>query len=377
MDRCHLAFSLRIGALLLLSATPVAAQRVIQESTRKWRDAATVTLQPVTRWCVHADAPGCDFKRPASVRALPDGGILVADARGPLHRFAANGAFVGPLGRSGKGPGEYGFVIDAQMASNGYVTWFDNTQMRITTVRLDGTAGPITRIMPPYTMAAMFLVDTQLVVLDVPAAPKIGDLVDAVYRTVPPSGAPKRLATVKTRSTFTPGSDMRPMAGPFAPRVLGDVGLDGDVAHSNGERYEVEFIPRVGARWTLRVDAPARAVLAAERDSAIAAIVQRFRVANVNSLPPTVREAYESTPSTHAPLISLKVLRDGTLWVRPVADAGSALARWDIFARDGRRIGAARLPIASRVWDGTRDWIVVDELNDDDVPTLVRYRVGK
>jgi hypothetical protein len=371
----HTAHALIFGALLL-NPTPASAQRVLQESTRQWRNAAIVTLTPVQRWCVDPDAPGCDFKRPASVRALPDGGILMADARGPLHRFGANGQFVGPLGRSGKGPGEYGFVVDAQMASNGYVTWFDNTQMRIATVRLDGTAGPITRVMPPYTMAAMFLVDTQLVVLDVPAAPTLGAIVAASYRTVPTSGLPKRFATVQTPSTFTPGSDMRPLSGPFAPRVLGDVGLEGDVAHSNGTRYEVQFFPRVGARWTLTVDAPARPVLAAERDSAITAIVKRFRVANVNSLPPTVREAYAAAPAAHAPLVTMKVLRDGTLWVRPVADAGSTIARWDIFARDGRRIGAARLPIASRVWDGTRNWILVDELNADDVPTIVRYRIG-
>ncbi len=340
MARLPFARAQLLGALLVLHSTSSAAQRVVQESTRKWRDAATLSLSPVQRWCAESASAGCDFKRPASVRALPDSGILAADGRGPLHRFAANGAFIGALGRSGMGPGEYGFVIDAQMSSNGYITWFDNTQMRLATVRLDGTAGPVTRVMPPYTMAAVFLVDTQLVVLDVPAAPSIGDIVEASYHTVPTAGTPTVLAKVRTPSTFTPGTDMRPMTGPFAARVLGDVGFAGDVAHSNGTRYEVEFFPKVGAPWTLRVDAPRRAVQATERDSALAAIIQRLRVANFNALPPSVRAVYESPATYHAPLVALKVLRDGTLWIRPVADAGSTTVRWDVFARDGRRIPA-------------------------------------
>lgn len=373
--------SRRCLALLLLSLPSdwLSAQvpRSVRETAAQWRAARTVTLTKDRVWCADADAAGCDFKRPASVRALPDGGILAADAQGPLNRFGADGRFIAALGRKGQGPGEYGFVIEASLASNGLVTWFDNTQMRIATVKLDGTPGPITRLMPPYTMALMFLVDTSLVVLDVPAAPKVGEMVDATYRTVPATGAPRVLARVRTPSTFTVGSDMRPMGGPFDIRVIGDVGPSGDVAHSNGARYDIEVFPAVGAPWRLTVDAPLRAVTASERDSALAAIVKRLRVTTANELPPAVRAAYANTPPSHPPLSMIKVLRDGTVWVRPTPSAGALTARWDIFARDGTRVGAAALSLASRVWDGSRDWVLVSELGDDDVPRFVRYRVGR
>jgi hypothetical protein len=366
-----------IAMALALAPSVRHAQRLVHETTAQWRAAPTLKLTKERQWCASPDAAGCDFKRPASVRALPDGGILASDAQGPIRRFAANGSLVGELGRSGKGPGEYGFVIEASLASNGLVTWFDNTQMRIATVKLDGTAGPVTRVMPPYTTAGMYLVDTQLVVLDVPAAPKLGDIVDATYRTVPASGEPKVLARVRTKSTFTPNSDMRMMGGPFDVRVLGDVGPSGDVAHSNGDDYRIEVTPRTGAPWRLTVDAPRRAVTTAERDSALAAMLNRFRVASLADVPTPVREAYNRIVPDHPPLSRIKVVRDGTVWIRPVAEPQSLVARWDVFSRDGTRIGAVKLPLGSRVWDGARDWVLVDELNDDDVPTFVRYRITR
>ncbi len=73
----------------------------------------------------------------------------------------------------------------------------------------------------------------------------------------------------------------------------------------------------------------------------------------------------------------IKVLRDGTVWIRPTPSAGASTARWDIFARDGTRLGAANLSPSSRVWDGGRDWVLVNELGDDDVPRFVRYREGR
>ncbi len=103
-------------ALLTIAAVfafaPVAnSQRVIRESAAQWRAAAPLTLVQEHVWCADADAAGCDFRGPASLRALPDGGILAADVRGPLNRFGADGRFIAALGRRGQGPGEYGFVI--------------------------------------------------------------------------------------------------------------------------------------------------------------------------------------------------------------------------------------------------------------------------
>ncbi len=360
---------------LSLSTHALRAQRVVRETRAQWERIATLTLTATQAWCASVDSPGCEFKGPASVRATPDGGVLASDAQGPLHRFGADGTFIGALGRRGKGPGEYGFIVDASVTSNGFVSWFDMTAMRIASVSLDNKPGPSTAVMPPYTMAGMYMLDTQLVVLDVPASPTIGTVVDATYRTVTANGAPRVLARVRTPAVLVPGSDLRPMAGPFDPRVVSDVGPSGDVAHSNGEEYDVAVFPHNAAAWRLLVAAPERSVTSAERDSAQAAILKRFRVTSLAALPAPVRDAYSASRRTHPPVSLIKVLKDGTLWIRTSAGPYS-YARWDVFTNSGDPIGQAHLPFGARVWDGARDWVLVSEPGEDDVPRLVRYRVS-
>jgi hypothetical protein len=362
--------------IALLPSAPLSAQRIVRESLAQWQQARPITLTVERRWCIDADADGCDFKSPASVRATPDGGLLASDFMGPLRLFSPGGAFVRSLGRRGQGPGEYGFVVNAHVTSTGLVTWFDNTQMRFASVSMDGTPGPVARVMPPATMAELFTMDTTLVVLDVPAAPVRGTMVTATYHTVPVHGAPRTLATVRTPSSFVPGSDMRPLTAPFAPRVLGSVSDAGDVLHSNGGQYAVEVFPAGGAAWRLEVAAPGRRVLPAERDSALRALLTRMRVKTVADLPPAAREGFDASPSVHPPLSALRVMADGTIWIRPAPEAGATIARWDVFTRQGTRVGRVSLPLRARLWDGRRDWVLVSELDDDDVPHFVRYRVG-
>lgn len=52
-------------------------------------------------------------------------------------------------------------------------------------------------------------------------------------------------------------------------------------------------------------------------------------------------------------------------------DFGDALTT----SNSARTDRQARLPATARVRDGTKDWILVVELNNDDVPSLVKYCV--
>ena len=118
-------------------------------------------------------------------------------------------------------------------------------------------------------------------------------------------------------------------------------------------------------------------VTSAERDSAIARVLKNFKVTNIASLPAPVRASFSNAGSTFPPLLELRVLRDGTLWILPTAEMGAVRARWDVFSKNGQRLGRAMLPIAARVWDGAHDWILVSELGEDDAPSFVRYRVSR
>jgi hypothetical protein len=356
-------------------AQPIPARRLVKETATVYGRAPQFTLVATTTWCADPTAAGCEFRNPASVRATPSGGLLASDFMGPLRLFDSTGAFVRELGRKGQGPGEYGFVVDAHVASDGFVTWFDNTQMRFASVRIDGQPGPTRRLLPPPTMANLFVTDTQLVILDVPAHTVVGTPVDASYRTVPTSGAPRLIARVRTPAVFAPNSNMSVPPSPFAPRVQSDVGAAFDVAHSNGDRYAVDVFPAVGTPWSLAVDYPSRAVTTAERDSAIAAGLTRYRVKRLADLPPPLRTSFERIPAVQSPMTRIKVLSDGTVWIRPAPPLGATDARWDAFRRDGARLGHIRLPFNARIWDGAASCIVVTTTDTDDVPTFTRYHV--
>ena len=368
---------LSVIAAMLVITEVVGAQRVVRESAAQWRAAHALSVTPTQRWCANPEAAGCELRAMANVIGLPDGGIVVSDIAGPIHRFRATGEFVGSLARRGRGPGEYGMVLALQLMPSGQLAWFDNSQMRVATIGLDGKAGPVTPLMPPHTMTSVYIVGGGLVVLDVPASPTVGDTVVGVYRTVPSSGAPRVLGQVRTPSIFTLGSDMFTPPPPFAPSVVASVGWGGDVAHSNGGTYTVEVLPSVGVPWTLKVALPIRAVSAAEHDSMVAAMLARSKVASVAALPPYQRTRLDRAGRTMPPLRAIRVLRDGMIWIAPTPDVGARTGRWDVFRRDGQRIGAVQLPLSAMVVDGTREWILAVERGRDDVPIAVRYTVGK
>lgn len=362
--------------LAILCASPVSAQNPVRETAAAWKSAKPLSLAVQTNWCASAEAVGCDFKSIDDLALLPDGGIVAISQAGNLMRhFDAAGKLIGDVGRFGAGPGEFQSLMSAQYLNNQMI-WFDVRQMRIASVGLDGKPGYVERLTPPQTMQMMYLTGASLVVFDVPASTSLSDTVVGQYRTVPASGTPRILASIRTPALFKPGSNQRLVSGPFASRIVADVGTNGTVAHSNGAKYVVHVFPTNGTPWILESEAPARNVTQSDRDSVEARALKTYNVANVASLPPVVRAQFEAMPKTFPPLTNIRVLRDGTVWIRPTPEVGATNARWDVFSSNGKRVGQARLPLSALVRDGAKDWVLVVQLNDDDVPTVVKYRVS-
>lgn len=373
------SFALAIRTMMMCApmmfGRPALAQRVVHETAAAWKNAKPLTLAAQKTWCSSADAVGCDFKSIDDLALLPDDGIVaISQAGDAMRRFDASGKLIGDLGRRGAGPGEFQSLMSAQYLNNQMI-WFDVRQMRIASIGLDGKPGSVVRLMPPPTMQMMYLAGESLIVFDVPASASASDTVVGQYRTVPASGTPRILANIRTPSLFRPATNFRQATGPFAPRIVADVGINGTIAHSNGARYVLDVFPANGTPWRLESEAPPRAVVQADLDSVEARALKMFKVDNVASLPPPVRAQFTSVPKTFPPLANVRVLRDGTIWIRPTSELGAEYARWDVFSVDGKRIGQARLPVSALVRDGARNWVLVVELNGDDVPMVVKYRV--
>jgi hypothetical protein len=360
----------------LVVAMPALAQRRVVETGSAYRAAPRLRLVETSRWCRSVDAPGCDFKNISEAIATEDGGLLVADYRGPIRRFDRSGAFTRELSRKGAGPGEYRYVHSLQTAGN-QVAWYDPVLRRVTRILLaSGQPGEATAVNLPIAIAGFHLISGgDLVAFEVPAAAVPGDTVTAVFRTVTSAGSSKVLATVRHPSAYVAGSPV-PMAPPlFSPNTVEDVGWNGDVAHSTALRYDISVFPSAGSAWRLKVDIAGRPVLPAERDSAIAEEVRSSEVRNVADLPPHAQERIRRARAAFPQIETLRVVRDGTVWIRPTPARGATVARWDVFSREGRRIGFVELPLSATIKDGTDRWILASVLQEDDVPTVVRYDV--
>ncbi|MCC6241840.1 MAG: hypothetical protein IT353_03320 [Gemmatimonadaceae bacterium] len=363
------------GALVLLAA-PAWAQRTVTESSSAYRAARRLTLVESARWCRDPEAPGCDYKGISEVVATPDGGVVAADYRGPMRRFTATGTFTKELSRKGAGPGEYRYVTALQLAKDSILEWYDPILRRVTRASLaTGQAGPVSAMTPPPRLDGAYLVDGSLVVFEIPTAAKPGDTVDARFRRVS-DGTPSRvLATVRHPSRYHTDTTL-PLPPPlFAPNTVADVGWNGDVAHSTARRFEVSVFPSGGAPWRVRVAVAPRPVLPSERDSAIAEELTSSDARNIAELSPVTRDRIANALTEFPQIETLRVLRDGTIWMRPTAPRSARTARWDVFSRSGARIGFAELPLSAVIKDGTANWIVATILQANDVPGIVRYTV--
>ena len=366
---------LACGAFLVV-AMPALAQRTVVETASAYRSTPRLRLVETARWCREMDAPGCDFKNITEAIATDDGGLLAADYRGPIRLFDRTGAFAGEVSRKGAGPGEYRYVHSLQIAGN-QLAWYDPILRRVTRLALStGQAGEVSAVNLPMALAGFYLVaGGDMVSFEVPAATTPGDTVNAVFRMVTTAGQSRVLATVRHSSAYLAGSPV-PVAPPlFSPNTVADVGWTGDVAHSSASRYDVSIFPSIGAPWRLKVEVPPRPVLPAERDSAIADEVRSNNARKLAELSSQAQERIRRARNTFPQIETLRVLRDGTVWIRPTPARAATVARWDVFSRVGTRVGFAELPLSARIKDGTDSWILAVELLQDDVPTVVRYQV--
>lgn len=359
-------------------ATPALAQRTVLETASAYRSAARLRLVETSRWCRDPDAPGCDFKNITEAVATEDGGLIAADYRGPIRQFTRTGELTRELSRKGAGPGEYRYIHSLRVTDN-TLAWYDPVLRRVTRVALpSGQPGVVQNVSLPMALAGFYLlVGGEMVAFEVPAAAAPGDTVNAVFVATSRDGPSKVMATVRHPSSFGGGSPV-PVAPPlFSPNTVADVGWRGDIVHGLGKRYDISGFPSGGSPWRLNIDIPPRPVLPSERDSAIAEEVKSSNVRDAGELSAPSKERIRRASTTFPQIEMLRVVRDGTVWIRPTPMRGATRARWDVFSRAGARIGYAELPLTATVKDGTADWVIVVELQEDDVPTLVRYEIRR
>ena len=145
----HFTARLRPAALLLLcgiiacsdgdSGTPLVVQRdsagiqIVEAMRPLWGDSSlwSIDAEPVVDLTLTGSGPAHEFYRSRSMKQRPDGSLMVANTGSEEVRvFSAAGEFLGSVGGSGAGPGEFGglYVVETAvdtilaMDSDGRVT---------------------------------------------------------------------------------------------------------------------------------------------------------------------------------------------------------------------------------------------------------------
>ena len=373
-------------ALACFPILPLAAQQPAASG------AATSRIELIHELTIGAEPadPNYEFAVLAHAAVTSSAAVFVMtfDGRQPqIRRFDASGRFRGAVGRSGAGPGEYGFTQGMEVIGDTLLAVFDAQNRRVV---LFDTAGAFRR---NFTVAGGAGLERAFTVLTDDAV--------AVRVMAPAAGLQSlRMPTVLIRyrlngelrdtvpapAVHAGGIEMRhPGVGrrtAFAPESVFALLPDGGMATAHNTAYRIRVAP--ASRQPFTIERPDRPLPleGRERDQwqALAELLPAGHRLEIPRRKPLVRDLLADS--------------EGRLWVqvyaaavhrdppprRPGSPERPQLTMWehnafDVFDRTGRYLGRVDLKPFSRllVVRGERLW--VSEETDDGGYALVRYRL--
>lgn len=328
-----------------------------------------------------------NFTTIAAMATTPKGVIAISEDRTyRLTFYSPGGKQIGETGRRGGGPGEYSSI--AAIGARGETFWVsDPLAYRITYVKPDGTvlgtmpapaAGTLRHAKIPYIRPTPFGVgvgDTLIVVADrEPSAgvsPFLGSMGfggKAAIRLLPDSSA-QLLARTEASPACAVVASNAVARVPFCAAPLLAVRGDGRgvvVVQFEGETLSpvrVHFISNSGDTVFTHV-IKSRGV-SIPRDTVEA------------SLRPLRNDArYRSqviAPRYYPPVRRVIAGGDGSVWLEE--HQPTTAHQWLVLGPNGRPRGRVTVPANVRIMSAVADTFWGVELDEDDVPTIVRHRV--
>jgi hypothetical protein len=359
-----------LAALLLLQSQPLPERRLV-EDLRLPSASADVELSVI-----------------ASVVEIGDR-IYLSDWRTPaIHHFDSRGGYRGVLGRDGDGPGEYRRPVVLGARADTLWVW-DPTQRRATFWGPDGkfirTAAPLSG---SGFGAGTVLADGGLATIPSWSSSQgqerrvtgavVGYGPDGRFRdtlfTLPVSG--RGMAIEAGAGSFLVSDQPFSDAPILGLSQTGDGFLRVDRAAAGPAvieltRYEADgrvrwrrSIPHAGAPFDRSlVDSVVRTFTHPANPQA--PVVPAERVLAVLEIPPRA-----------IPVLTAGLGRDGSIWLRRPVPVGRP-ARYTVLSATGVPSFEVTLPPRSRLMTGTMTALWVVSLDEDDLPTAVRYRIQR
>jgi hypothetical protein len=332
------------------------------------------------------------FTRIRWLLPLRDGGVVAVESRERrLRVFGSDGRFVRTIGRSGGGPGEFELMHAAGMLGDTIwvadvglrrATLFDGAGKVLQTVRFAAGGGGVGK---SNVVEGLFADGSAWGYPDYNPA-MLGDSQPPAYlRLTRDARREDALAIVSTARTWfvvRDGATFTPVPQNFsdAPMVVGAPMLsrlyviDRTVASSpRTGTIKVRALRSSGAEaWARSYEYRPREL---ERRAADSVLAARQRSLQRNGGTPDEVKRLLFLPEYRPPVSGAFVATDGTLWLR--REAGGKQTEYWIIAPDGTLTGRATVPSRTTLMAATGDWVWGTELDDDDVPAIVRYRVRR
>ncbi len=329
--------------------------------TNGWKLVLERTIQP-------KEGEAGELQRPYPVLRTSRGQYVVGDQGATaISLFAANGRFVRSLGRAGAGPGEYRNLNIALF--NDSLIIQDGQLKRVTVMTLDGK---VVRTFPAYTNSGANQLDIDekgrlpVGVFDGKATSWAfftlsGQALDTMRL---PEAAPVAQWSYDIQGGHASSSI------PFRPNNLHRLLRDGSVIYGSTGTY-LFFVTRNG-RDTVRMFGRNGVVGLPIPDTLRQSIFDRV------TQDPGVRSVAKATdiPKRYTLWSSVGEDNAGNFWVR--TGSGWVSSReLDVFARDGRFLGAVPLPFESSNVTILGDRIGVIDADADDLPRIRIYRIDR
>jgi hypothetical protein len=363
-------------------------------STRCVGAQGPVALQLARELSIGSDSLGDDylFSRIAFVVPLRDGSVVVGETRDRrLRRFGRDGRFLGRIGGPGAGPGEFGRV--SQVGTFGDTLWVTDLSLRRASLfdaggRYSGGfswfASDDRESLGGSLWLGLFADGTSWAEPVASAAtiggPELPKTILSVGRDARVRDTIVVAPTKHTLFVVADGPTMNFGAQPFAdaPIIVGSSGASrlfvvGREVSGTSQRAEIRVValrPSGDTLWMRSFPYSPRRVSRDVSDSVLGRIHEDLRRSGA-----TLEDVKGVLflPRFRPPVTAAFATADGSLWLRREED--QSMVEYWIISPDGRHEGTVRVRRESKLVASEMGKVWASEVNEDEVPTVVRYRM--
>lgn len=299
------------------------------------------------------------FGRIIAIAAKGKGPVYVYDDQ--FHQFRmydVNGRFIRHIGRKGRGPGEYQYIIGLSVMQDGRIAAWDARSIRINLydaggkslrdlqLRLGGSLFT-DNVFATDTANTFYVLTLSLGRLRMLHADATGTVVDTIR--------------------FPRGQPFQGMDGVHA-RLESAFHHHGYYVWGISDRYVIHGRHPDGRPLQIQRSETAVAFSSAERSQVQAALDSSLRREREDERP---RGEYGVVPSVKPFFTNIRVAGDGSIWVSRIAPS----PQFDVFAADGAFLGSVPIPpgVDIELIDGEYLWGTARDA--DGVMSVVRYRL--